>query len=396
MITLEEYARTEVSKRILTRQMAQSLKDSYSRMIDIQSSWDGNSWELTSKGYVGYIPLSDDVHLILKPRIPVMNVFRMLEYAYRVDLFKQGLTRVEHMAEVYEHLAHLLAKRVIDRARRGLYRTYRNEQDRLASLRGRLDTTKHCIRPWDPILPCEFEDHTADVDENRILTWTLHKIARSGLCSGNALATVRCAYRQLSGKTQVLEMPSADCMGRLYNRLNSDYEPMHALCRFFLENTGPVHSSGDRLMCPFMLDMSNLFEQFVAAWLQDHRPPGIGFQVQKSFRWDKDDTLVSRADIVIEDIDTGKPMAVLDTKYKRDDRPSEPDIYQISFYANALSCGDGVLVYPRRLDKSMDTVLKDQDIRIRALAFDLDRDLDEAGFSLLNQLGIESRQVATV
>ncbi len=91
-ITLEEYTRTEVSKRILTRQMAQTIKDSYSRMIDIQTSWDGKSWELTSNGHVGFIPLSDEVHLILKPRIPVMNIFRMLEYAYRVDLFKQGLT----------------------------------------------------------------------------------------------------------------------------------------------------------------------------------------------------------------------------------------------------------------------------------------------------------------
>ncbi len=163
---------------------------------------------------------------------------------------------------------------------------------------------------------------------------------------------------------------------------------MHALCRFFLENTGPVHSIGDRLMCPFMLKMGDLFEQFVAAWLQDHRPPGIGFQVQETFTWDKDETLESFADIVIEDIDTGKPMAVLDTKYKRDERPSEPDIYQISFYANALGCGDGVLVYPRRLDKPMDTVLKDQDIRIRALAFDLSRNLDDSGMEFFEQLGL--------
>ena len=59
----------------------------------------------------------------------------------------------------------------------------------------------------------------------------------------------------------------------MYHRLNRDYEVLHALCRFFLENSGPAHSSGGHTFFPFLVDMAQLFERFVAGWLQKHLPP---------------------------------------------------------------------------------------------------------------------------
>jgi 5-methylcytosine-specific restriction enzyme subunit McrC len=43
---------------------------------------------------------------------------------------------------------------------------------------------------------------------------------------------------------------------------------MHALCRFFLECRGPGHETGDRKMIPFLVNMNNLYELFVARWLE--------------------------------------------------------------------------------------------------------------------------------
>jgi len=36
---------------------------------------------------------------------------------------------------------------------------------------------------------------------------------------------------------------------------------LHALCRFFLENSGPAHSSGGHTCFPFLVDMAQLFER---------------------------------------------------------------------------------------------------------------------------------------
>jgi 5-methylcytosine-specific restriction enzyme subunit McrC len=68
----------------------------------------------------------------------------------------------------------------------------------------------------------------------------------------------------LQGAVQTYPVGPESCVGRTYNRLNADYEPMHALCRFFLENSGPTHERGDRSMFPFLVDMSRLYELFVA------------------------------------------------------------------------------------------------------------------------------------
>ena len=52
--------------------------------------------------------------------MPVENIFRMLEYAYNVP-FKQTdeLVECETLEDYFERLASVLAKRVLDRGRRG-------------------------------------------------------------------------------------------------------------------------------------------------------------------------------------------------------------------------------------------------------------------------------------
>lgn len=70
------------------------------------------------------------------------------------------------------------------------------------------------------------------------------------------------------------------CRDVLYHRLNEDYRPLHALCRFFLEHSGPAHQRGERAMVPFIIYMAGLFEKFVARWLAAHPPPGLYAQSQ--------------------------------------------------------------------------------------------------------------------
>ena len=142
--------------------------------------------------------LSDDLHLRLKPKVPIANLFRMLEYAYKLKIhLADGLVDCASLEEFYERLAHILARRVLDRGRKGFYRTYVSESDRLPYVRGQLDTRRLITRPWDAHLQCPYEEHTGDIVENQILAWTLQRIARSGLCTERVLPTVRTAYRSI-------------------------------------------------------------------------------------------------------------------------------------------------------------------------------------------------------
>jgi 5-methylcytosine-specific restriction enzyme subunit McrC len=77
----------------------------------------------------------------------------------------------------------ILARRVLDRTRKGLYRSYIGETDDLPYVRGQLDVSGAMLNSIRgiPHIPCYYEEHTADLEDNRILLWTLHQVRRQAL-----------------------------------------------------------------------------------------------------------------------------------------------------------------------------------------------------------------------
>jgi 5-methylcytosine-specific restriction enzyme subunit McrC len=229
-------------------------------------------------------------------------------------------------------------------------------------------------------LPCVFEEHTADIDDNRLLAWTLHCLIRSGSIDEDVRPIVRHAYQHLRSAATITPFRPSDCVGRQYDRLNQDYELLHALCRFFLEYSGPSHSTGDRSMLPFLIDMAGLFELFVAEWLRAHLPAGLSLHVQHHMNIGDDAALQFQIDLAIVDDVTGVTRFVLDTKYKSGP-VAQPDVYQLVTYATAMKCGEAILVYPTKLAKPLDERIGS--IRVRSVAFDLGGDLEAAGQAFL-------------
>jgi 5-methylcytosine-specific restriction enzyme subunit McrC len=219
--------------------------------------------------------LSEDLGLALHPKVELSNLFRMLEYAYKLSSFEflDDLFEARSLEVFYNRLARTLARQILNRARKGFYRAYVAKRERLPYVRGRLDVRGLAQRPWDVNLQCHYEEHTADVEDNQILAWILFVIARSGLLTENTSLMVRQAYRSLQGFVTLQPFGPSDCVGRPYTRLNDDYQRIHALCRFFLEHCGPSHEMGDRNMLPFLVNMARLYELFVAEWLGAHPRP---------------------------------------------------------------------------------------------------------------------------
>jgi 5-methylcytosine-specific restriction enzyme subunit McrC len=239
-------------------------------------------------------------------------------------------------------------------------------------------------KPWRAELQCQFQDHTPDIADNQILAWALRSILQSGLCSERTVHIVRQAYRRLHGAITLTPFSAASCTKRLYHRLNTDYKPLHALCRFFLENSGPSHLSGDHQMLPFLIDMARLFELFVAEWLKVHLPDALELLVQHNISVGLADELTYRIDLVLRDRKTGKTLCVLDTKYKSVDSPSNEDVNQVVTCAELQACQKAVLLYPTPLPQL--STLQLGRFQIRCLAFDLKADLEQAGETLLQNL----------
>lgn len=387
VIELTEYQKETLPKEAFPVEQGELLWRNFGSKVSVDfpsPKTDGN-WVLESQGYVGFIPLSPEWGISLKPKVELSNLFRMLEYAYGLDIkFMEDLSSLESMTEFYESLARVLARRTMGRAKRGFYRSYVPQSEQLPYVRGSFDLTRRLVRPWEVRLHCDYQEHTADVTENQILAWTLRKIARSGACGPRVLPEVRRAYRSLQGLTSLEPFSPQDCVNRLYNRLNDDYEPLHALCRFFLAHTGPSLGTGEHQMLPFLIDMADLFERFVAQWLEAHLPEGYRIKAQE-YVWIGDDkNLRFEIDLVLYDSSADAPLCVLDTKYKIKGRPETSDLEQIVAYAVSKDCANGFLIYPMRFPRMFDERVGD--IRVRSLSFPLDGDLEQRGRQFLELL----------
>lgn len=359
--------------------------------VEFPSPKTNHAWRLTSLGWVGHIPLPGNFQISIKPRIELRNLWRMWAYAYNLRSFHwlDGLVEVESLAGFFEELAHVLALKVLHRGRQGFYRTYLARTERLPYVRGQLQWRQSWQHPEAATLTCRHDVHTADIPDNQILAATLDQIVRSRRCAEPVQTAVSQACRLLQTITTPHAFQPQDCVSRTYTRLNQDYQPLHALCRFFLEHTGPGHARGDNQMLPFLVNMARLYELFVAEWLKAHLPAPWFVKAQERVIVGAQDELQFDVDLVLYD-GHGRAHTVLDTKYKTPDKPANDDVSQIVTYAKAKGCRDAVLIYPAALERPLNVMIGD--VHLRSLAFPLDGDLEQAGQRFIHALGLRNTE----
>jgi 5-methylcytosine-specific restriction enzyme subunit McrC len=361
-----------------------------SRCIEVEFPSPANSfrYRLLASTTVGYIPFGSGLLIRIQPKVGIHNIFRMLEVAYRLKSFqwRDGLVDVSDLADIFERLASILARRVLDRGRKGLHRSYVETRDDLQLIRGRVDTRETSLSLLKGVLAvrCEFEEHTSDIDDNRILLYTLSLLSRMSMRRIDVRKEVNGARRLLQGAASLRVVGASECVHRVYNRLNEDYRPLHALCRFFLHHTGPALSSGKKSLIPFTVEMPGLFELFVSEWLKTKVPPNILVRSQHKAVLDSAGSLFFRVDIALFDRSSDRCIAVLDTKYKSAEIPSESDIQQIVAYAVKMGASNGYLIYPSSTTRKID--LQVGTVRVRSIVFALSGDLDMAGDIFITSL----------
>jgi 5-methylcytosine-specific restriction enzyme subunit McrC len=378
-IELAEESDLYLSKDELNDQQALALYRDPRFELEWPNPGNNFQYRLRSKGWVGHIPVDGTV-VVVRPKVPIASIFRMLELAYKLKSFNilEGETAVESLEEIYERIASILAKRVNDRFRHGLYRSYLERNNDLEYLRGRIDIRANIRNAiiTAPRLHCRYEELTADLEENALLLLAIYLASRVGLKRDDVKRQVRQAYRNLIGTVSLEPKIARDCIGRFYHRLNDDYRPMHMLCRFLIEQTGPGTNVGNYDFLPFSLDMPKLFEEFVGEWLNENLPEALRVDTQYHVQLNANEDLSFRIDLVLRNRRSGQAVAVIDVKYKLADKPSESDIQQVVAYAVELGVSRAHLVYPFRLSHSVQA--KIGNITISTVGIDLNRPFAES------------------
>jgi 5-methylcytosine-specific restriction enzyme subunit McrC len=155
---------------------------------------------------------------------------------------------------------------------------------------------------------------------------------------------------------------------------------------------GPGIRTGEYDFIPFMLYMPSLFEKFIARWLAANLPSGVRVDAQYRTTLNASAELEIRIDIVLKDAQSGENLAVLDTKYKDPKAPSIADVQQVAFYANEIGARSAYLIYPSR--GSHETWVRNRDVTITTVVFDLERPIEEAGTAFMQDLSRSFAQVS--
>jgi 5-methylcytosine-specific restriction enzyme subunit McrC len=390
VISISEDEELRVQSGHFDQELAVTLYSSFDKYFEVKfPTLVSDYYLIKPKRYIGIIPVTEDVTFRIRPKVPVGNVFRMLEYAYNLRSFEfipPNSITVDALDDVFERLASILARRVLDRARKGLYRHYVAEQESLRHLRGRLRIvqTLGALARGSTSLQCEYENHTADLEDNQILAWTLYRLPRMRIQRQDIRRQVRQAYRVLAGAVDVVRVDSGACVNRLYHRLNDDYRPMHGLCRFFLEHCGPGMETGQYGFIPFALRMDYLFESFVAKWLDSELPERYNLTPQYRAILDENRRIFFEIDLVLRESESDRVLAVLDTKYKRHTRPADSDIQQIAAYALAMRTRNAFLVYPSSVTQPVELTLGD--VKVRSIVFDIGQEIEQSGKAFLSSI----------
>ncbi len=382
-ITLTEYKSCNISRDRIPQDIIDQLKDKYNSKLKINLKYTtkGDQWEIISLGYVGYIPINNDWNFHIKPKVPITNIFKMLEYAYNLKSFQfvDGLMSCDSLPDFYNRLATIFAHRILNRIQKGLYSTYIKQSQELSYVRGKVDIKTMLKHPWKPKLTCHYDNFTQDIEDNQILLWTIYIISRQEICQENTSILIRKVYHALQGYVTLLPFTANDCINRKYNRLNEDYHCLHSLCRFFLENTTPSHEKGNYNSLPFLVNMNQLYEKFIAAWLKQHLPPHLGITTQHHVKYK---SFSFKIDLIIYNKNTNQNLYVLDTKYKTEIKDS--DRTQIIAYATANKCKIGIIINPYSYNILNDKIT--ENLSIRTLNFSLNEDIDVSGNKFLQQL----------
>ena len=313
--------------------------------------------DIRTTSWVGVARFSRlEVHVLPKLVGGELRVLRMLEYALGVRMLRRlpdDATLTAQGRDLLDLVCLLLIEETQALLRDGLLRDYREADDTLPVLRGRLRHRDHYLRHFGRLdrLDCHFDEYDSDTPDNQLLAAGIDAARRHAKNRDVRFGAVR-----LGGLLQeACEPPTADAdwyeSTIRYTRRNAAYRPAHELAKLLLRQLAfddLFNSSGDGVTA-FMINMNTVFERFVLRLVTEAFAESKTIQVSPHTRLKtvirNDDTGHTHTtidpDLIIEHRPTGVRVP-LDVKYKlyNDKKLAAGDIYQTFLYAFALGRGE--------------------------------------------------------
>ncbi|HDL50174.1 MAG TPA: hypothetical protein ENH33_09500 [Actinobacteria bacterium] len=309
--------------------------------IEIRPGSRRDAWNLKATSHAGAIRVGD-LAVMIRPKIPLENLFYMLSAGQSNLDFGTSLIGYEE-AELLPALAAFYERLTADTLKRGVLKAYREHDEVLVALRGRIDMPAVLRTGGMPApVPCRFDELSTDIPENRLL----RTAAMALIPYPDVDPAVRRNLRRTVGVLDgVSDVDPRAIPAITLTRLNRYYEPALRLAEVILRSGGVRDRAGTLEASTFLIDMNRLFERFVTIRLRRHLAGRLEVRDQEQTYLDVGKKISMRPDLIF--YRRGEPVLVADVKYKLTDngQARNADYYQLLAYCEALGLDAGFLIY---------------------------------------------------
>ncbi|WP_210490338.1 McrC family protein [Rufibacter aurantiacus] len=235
---------------------------------------------------------------------------------------------------------------------KGLIKKYRREKENSLALKGKLIFSEHISKNYihKERFYTEHQTYDSDVLLNQILKRAL-VILRQVSYSSSIRSKVHSMLLHFDGIADVqIKEAHLNSLPTL-NHKTSHYETALQLARLIILQYNPDFSSGQENTIALLLDMNELFEEYIYEILRKElnstNYKGYSIKTQSKRLFWGNQTI--RPDIILTNI-VGKKI-VIDTKWKivNDYRPSDADLKQMYAYNIHFGASKSILLYPKSL-----------------------------------------------
>jgi len=296
------------------------------------------------------------------------RLVRMLDVALGLDLDIGAEAAIARQkSTLLEILINAFATRLLAEVRRGLPRAYRQCEEDLPALRGRLDVTRqftrNAVRP--DRLACRFDQLEADTPLMRIMAAATVFLARHTRSLGTRRKLDE--LRHALADVPLLPITRLPWQSVRIDRTNRRWEALFRLARLLLQRDWQAtnHQANAPEGLTLLFPMNDLFEKYITVLLR-RALAGSGIEVidQGGHRaclgaftgehLESGDVFRTKPDIMLR---RGlEIVAIIDTKWKklsldpldRKHGVSQADVYQLMAYARLYRTAELMLLYPGR------------------------------------------------
>ena len=303
-----------------------------------------NGWSIKPSSTVGVFS-ANGRDVLIRPKINISNVMNLLDVTTKSLTWRPDTFDYDVDDNILVALIRLFRRGLDEALSQGIRHDYLERNERLISLRGRIDIGDLSRRPGlaSPI-SCRYDEHTADIELNRLLLSAMLISLRQRHVPDRDRLGLRRHLARFEGVSPKAADPAWTDTWEP-SRLEQHYEAAIRAGALLVRGTSPADRVGSRTLGQFTVKMNDLVEDFITQRILRQLPAGIEGRSQLELSLDVADQRQVYPDLTI--YRNGSPVLVLDVKYKAVESITDvrtPDIFQLHTYSQLLNLDRGVIV----------------------------------------------------